>query len=91
MVVSYLDINVHFLYVDVFFKEVSTRFNGTKAANELITLTNNSAARISIPREVFLGLEETKRVMVVSFLYRNMSGLLPESLEKENIMSVQIK
>ena len=60
-------------------------------SSELITLTNDSAARIRIPREVFLGLEQTKHVRVASILYRNMSGILPQSLEEENNVSVHIE
>ena len=39
---------------------------------------------ISVPSEVISGLGENgERVRMVSFLYRNMSGLLPEALEEE--------
>ena len=39
---------------------------------------------ISVPNEVISGLGENgERVRMVSFLYRNMSGLLPETLEEE--------
>ena len=38
-------------------------------------------ARISIPREVIASVEGRESILIVSILYRNMSGLLPESLE----------
>ena len=39
---------------------------------------------ISVPSEVISGLGENgERVRMASFLYRNMSGLLPETLEEE--------
>ena len=38
-------------------------------------------ARISIPREVIASVEGRESILFVSILYRNMSGLLPESLE----------
>ena len=38
-------------------------------------------AAISIPREVFGSLGSEGQVRMASFLFRNMSGLLPESLE----------
>ena len=38
-------------------------------------------AQITIPREVLEGLGEGERVRMASFLFRNKSGLLPESLE----------
>ena len=49
--------------------------------NESISLIEGENARISIPREVVESIEGTESVRVVSFLYQNMSGLLPESLE----------
>ena len=41
-------------------------------------------AEISIPRDVLEGLERGKPVRMASFLFRNMSGLLPKSLEGAN-------
>ena len=41
-------------------------------------------AEISIPREVLEGLGRGERVRMASFLFRNMSGLLPESLEVDD-------
>ena len=39
---------------------------------------------LKVPSEVTSGLGENgERVRMVSFLYRNMSGLLPETLEEE--------
>jgi hypothetical protein len=38
-------------------------------------------ASISIPREVIASVKGRETVRIVSILYRNMSGLLPESLE----------
>ena len=52
--------------------------NGT---NESISLIEGENARISIPREVVASVKGRESVRVVSFLYQNMSGLLPESLE----------
>ena len=51
-------------------------------ADEVITLIEEEAAGISIPREVFSSLKE-KRVRVASTLFRNMTGFLPESLKEE--------
>ena len=53
----------------------------TNNINESISLIEGENARISIPREVIASVEGRESVQVVSFLYRNMSGLLPESLE----------
>ena len=36
--------------------------------------------QISIPREVLGGLQRGRRVRMASFLFMNMSGLLPETL-----------
>ena len=52
--------------------------NNTK---ERISLIEGENARISIPREVIANVEGRESVRVVSILYRNMSGLLPERLE----------
>ena len=52
--------------------------NGT---NERISLIEGENARISIPREVIASVKGRESVRVIFFLYRNMSGLLPESLE----------
>ena len=49
--------------------------------NESISLIEGENTRISIPREVIASIKGRESVRVVSFLYRNMSGLLPESLE----------
>ena len=46
-----------------------------------ISLIEGENARINIPREVIASIEGRESIRVVSFLYRNMSGLLPESLE----------
>ena len=51
------------------------------STNESISLIEGENARISIPREVIASVKGRESVRVVSFLYRNMSGLLPESLE----------
>ena len=51
------------------------------STNESISLIEGENARISIPREVIASIKGRESVRVVSFLYRNMSGLLPESLE----------
>ena len=69
------------LHTDLLFKEVLA--NTTTSSTDLITLIDDDAARISIPREVFRGLDEARPVRVASFLYRNMSGLLPQSLEED--------
>ena len=52
-------------------------------ADEVITLIEEEAAGISIPREVFSSLKEKQRVRVASTLFRNMTGFLPESLKEE--------
>ena len=51
------------------------------STNESISLIEGENARISIPREVIASAEGIESVRLVSFLYWNMSGLLPESLE----------
>ena len=51
-------------------------------AGERISPIEGEDAEISIPREVLDGLREGERVRMASFIFRNMSGLLPESLER---------
>ena len=55
--------------------------NSTNATTA--TFGNALACRISIPAEVFSGLEEAQEVRVASFIYMNISGFLPESLEED--------
>ena len=51
------------------------------STNERISLIEGENTTISIPREVIANVEGRESVRVVSILYRNMSGLLPERLE----------
>ena len=52
------------------------------STNERISLIEGENASISsIPREVIANVEGRENIRVVSLLYQNMSGLLPESLE----------
>ena len=44
----------------------------------------NEDAQISIPREVLAGLVNGERVRMASFLFRNISGLLPPTLEADD-------
>ena len=51
------------------------------ATNERISSQfEGENARISIPREVVASVEGRESILIVSILYRNMSGLLPERL-----------
>ena len=50
-------------------------------ADERLSPIEGEDAVISIPMEVFGGLGGEERVRMASFLFRNMSGLLPENLE----------
>ena len=43
-------------------------------------------AEINVPREVLKGAKRGVRVRMASFIFRNMSGLLPEKLSAENNM-----
>ena len=49
--------------------------------DESIIPIEDKDARISIPREVLESAEREAQVRMASFLFRNMSGLLPESLD----------
>ena len=55
-----------------------------------LTPIEEENARISIPREVLEGATGETPVRMASFLFRNMSGLLPESLNDgaQNFMYV---
>ena len=50
--------------------------NGT---SEMISLIQEETAEISIPGEVLSEFGEREQIRVASLLFRNMSGLLPES------------
>ena len=52
--------------------------------DERLSPIEGEDAQISIPREVLEGLERGELVRMASFLFRNMSGLLPETLEGGN-------
>jgi hypothetical protein len=54
-----------------------------KSAGRVSPIEENSA-RISIPREVLEGAAQGASVRMASFLFRNMSGLLPESLSNSD-------
>ena len=43
----------------------------------------DNSVRISIPKEVLKGVAAETPVRLASFLFRNLSGLLPESLRDE--------
>ena len=49
---------------------------------EMIPLIQEETAGISIPGEVLSGFGEKEQIRVASLLFRNMSGLLPESLPR---------
>ena len=49
--------------------------------NGRISLIKGENASITIPREVIANVEGRESIQVVSILYQNMSGLLPESLD----------
>ena len=51
---------------------------------DIVSPIDEDSARISIPREVLEGSAEGAPVRMASFLFRNMTGLLPESLGDEN-------
>ena len=44
------------------------------------TFKGENIVKLSIPRKVLKGAERGSRVRMASVLFRNMSGLLPESL-----------
>ena len=50
--------------------------------DERLSPIEGEDAVISIPREVFGGLGREEQVRMASFLFRDMSGLLPENLER---------
>ena len=47
---------------------------------ERISPIEGEIAELNIPREVLESAERGARIRMASFLFRNMSGLLPESL-----------
>ena len=50
--------------------------------NERLSSIEGESAEITIPlREVLEGVENGEQVRMAAFLFRNMSGLLPGSLE----------
>ena len=52
---------------------------------DFVSLIDEDSARISIPREVLEGaIAGGAPVRMASFLFRNMTGLLPESLSDED-------
>ena len=52
---------------------------------DIVSPIDEDSARISIPREVLEGATaEGAPVRMASFLFRNMTGLLPESLSDED-------
>ena len=55
------------------------------STNERISLIEGENASISIPREVIENIAGRESIRVVSVLYQNMSGLLPESLESVEV------
>ena len=55
--------------------------------NERISPFKGENAEISIPREVLESAERRTPIRIASFLFRNMSGLLPESLEEERLVN----
>ena len=58
-------------------KEVSINTTNERISSQF----EGGNAGISIPREVIASVEGRETILIVSILYRNMSGLLPESLE----------
>lgn len=58
-----------------------------ETANERMTSFDGESAEISIPiREVLAGVGNGEQIRMASILFRNMSGLLPESLTDDNNM-----
>lgn len=53
-------------------------------AERIFPMINGESAKLSIPREVLKGAKSGARVRMASFLFRNMSGFLPERLSVEN-------
>ena len=64
--------------VDLLVKEVLVN-----ETDERIAPIEGELAEISIPREMLSGLRGNERVRMASFLFKNMSGLLPESLKED--------
>lgn len=52
--------------------------------SERISLIEDKDASISIPQEALSGADGRKRVRIASLLFRNLSGLVPESLGEDN-------
>ena len=52
--------------------------------NDSVSPIDEDSARISIPREVIEGSAGGAPVRMAFFLFRNMTGLLPESLSDED-------
>lgn len=48
---------------------------------EEISPIERENSQITIPKEVFDGIRRGNRIRMVSFLFTNMSGLLPERLD----------
>lgn len=51
-------------------------------SSETLLAIDEETAKIRIPREVLASQESGKPVRMASFLFKNMSGLLPQRLEK---------
>lgn len=77
---GFIHIELHSLYSLAVLRVEEVVINNT---NERITHTVGGKAKISIPREVIANVEGRESIQVVFILYRNMSGLLPESLEAD--------
>ena len=51
--------------------------------NKTLSLIDSKGSKITIPKEVFSFIEAQEKVRVASVLLRNMSGLLPPSLNED--------
>jgi hypothetical protein len=60
------------------------RVEEVRADKDSLSPIEEDSARISIPGEVLEGATEGAPVRMASFLFRNMSGLLPESLNNSD-------
>ena len=55
-----------------------------EAMERISPFEGDNVHQISIPREVLSGLQRSTRVRVASFLFTNMSGLLPERINNSS-------
>ena len=60
-----------------------SQYASNTSLNKLITLYDGDNVRISVPEEVFTGNENFESIMVALYLFRNLSGFLPQALQED--------